>query len=50
MTVVIDAGHGGNPGNLGTGRYNTTEKDITLSVAKKTAAYIEERIPGVGWS
>ena len=48
MTVVIDAGHGGkDPGNLGTGRYKTTEKDITLAVAKKTAAYIEERIPGV---
>ena len=48
MTVVIDAGHGGkDPGNLGTGRYQTTEKDITLAVAKKTAAYIEERIPGV---
>ena len=48
MTVVLDAGHGGkDPGNLGTGRYQTTEKDITLAVAKKTAAYIEERIPGV---
>ena len=48
MTVVIDAGHGGkDPGNLGTGRYRIAEKDITLAVAKKTAAYIEERIPGV---
>lgn len=48
MTVVIDAGHGGkDPGNLGTGRYKTAEKDITLAVAKKTATYIEERIPGV---
>ena len=48
MTVVIDAGHGGrDPGNLGTGRYKMAEKDITLAVAKKTAAYIEERIPGV---
>ena len=48
MTVVIDAGHGGkDPGNLGTGRYRTSEKDITLAVARKTAAYIEERIPGV---
>lgn len=48
MTVVIDAGHGGiDPGNLGTGRYKTVEKHINLIVAKKTAAYIEERIPGV---
>ena len=48
MTVVIDPGHGGrDPGNLGTGRYKIAEKDITLAVAKKTAAYIEERIPGV---
>ena len=48
MTVVIDAGHGGkDPGNLGTGRYKTVEKDITLAVALKTAAYIEERIPDV---
>ena len=48
MTVVIDAGHGGkDPGNLGTGRYKTAEKDITLAVAKKTAAYIQERIPEV---
>ncbi len=30
-TVVLDAGHGGrDPGNLGTGRYKTTEKDIAL--------------------
>ena len=48
MTVVIDAGHGGkDPGNLGTGRYRIAEKDVTLAVAKKTAAYIEDRIPGV---
>lgn len=48
MTVVIDAGHGGkDPGNLGTGRYKTAEKDITLAVAKKTAAYIQERVPEV---
>lgn len=48
MTVVIDAGHGGkDPGNLGTGRYKTAEKDITLAVAHKTATYIEERVPGV---
>jgi len=48
MTVVIDPGHGGkDPGNLGTGRYKTVEKDITLAVAHKTADYIGSRIPGV---
>lgn len=48
MTVVIDPGHGGSdPGNLGTGRYSKVEKDITLAVALKTAAYIKERIPSV---
>ncbi len=48
MTVIIDAGHGGkDPGNLGTGRYSIAEKDITLAVARKTAAYIQERIPDV---
>jgi N-acetylmuramoyl-L-alanine amidase len=48
MIVVLDAGHGGkDPGNLGTGRFKTTEKDVTLAVTLKTKAYIEERIPGV---
>ena len=38
MVVVIDAGHGGkDPGNLGTGRYKVTEKDVTLDVANKLA-------------
>ena len=46
--VVIDAGHGGkDPGNLGTGRYKTTEKDITLSVALKLGALIEKNAPDV---
>ncbi|MEM7162873.1 MAG: N-acetylmuramoyl-L-alanine amidase [Bacteroidota bacterium] len=46
--IMIDAGHGGSdPGNLGTKRYKTTEKDITLKVALKLGKYIEERIPGV---
>ncbi|MBM55835.1 MAG: hypothetical protein CMB32_04675 [Euryarchaeota archaeon] len=48
MVVVIDAGHGGkDPGNLGTGRYKVTEKDVTLDVAKKLAGYIEENMPDV---
>lgn len=47
-TVVIDAGHGGyDPGNLGTRRYKTTEKDIALAVALKVGAYIEEYLPDV---
>lgn len=48
LVVIIDAGHGGSdPGNLGTGRYRTTEKDITLQVALKLQHYIEERMPEV---
>jgi len=48
MIVVIDAGHGGkDPGNLGTGRYGVTEKNITLDVANKLAAYIKESMPDV---
>lgn len=46
--VVIDAGHGGHdPGNLGTRRYKTTEKDIALAVALKVGAYIEENFNDV---
>lgn len=47
-TVVIDAGHGGHdPGNLGTRRYKTTEKDIALLVALKLGAYISENLKDV---
>ncbi len=47
-TVVIDAGHGGHdPGNLGTKRYATKEKDIALAVALKTGSYIEQYLPDV---
>lgn len=43
--VVIDAGHGGrDPGALG--RYSK-EKDIALSIALKTGAYIEKNLPEV---
>lgn len=46
--VVIDAGHGGkDPGNLGTGRFKTTEKDITLDVSKMVGKYISEAHPEV---
>ena len=48
LTLVLDAGHGGkDPGNLGTGRYSTTEKDVTLDVTLKLGAYIEENLPEV---
>lgn len=47
-TIVIDAGHGGkDPGNLGTGRYKTTEKHIALNVALKLGGYINENFPDV---
>lgn len=46
--VVIDAGHGGkDPGNLGTGRYEVTEKTIALNVAMKVGEYIKEAYPEV---
>ncbi|MEZ4720808.1 MAG: N-acetylmuramoyl-L-alanine amidase [Flavobacteriales bacterium] len=48
MKVVIDAGHGGtDPGNLGTGRYKKTEKDISLDVAMKLGDYIQRAFPEV---
>ncbi|HBF19208.1 MAG TPA: N-acetylmuramoyl-L-alanine amidase [Cryomorphaceae bacterium] len=46
--VVIDAGHGGHdPGNLGTRRYKTREKDIALAVALKVGNYIQQNLPDV---
>jgi len=43
--VVIDAGHGGrDPGALGK---HSMEKDIALSIALKTGAYIEQYLPDV---
>lgn len=48
QTIVLDAGHGGSdPGNLGTGRYKTTEKDITLDVTLRLKKYIEEQFPEI---
>ncbi len=47
-TVVIDAGHGGHDaGNLGTGRYKKTEKDVSLEVALKLGDYIKESYPDI---
>lgn len=47
-TIVIDAGHGGrDPGNLGTGRYKTREKDIALDVALRFGGYVEEQFPEI---
>lgn len=44
-TVVLDAGHGGrDPGALGS---YSKEKDITLAIALKAGAYIEEHLPDV---
>ncbi|MGB0868557.1 MAG: N-acetylmuramoyl-L-alanine amidase family protein [Flavobacteriales bacterium] len=46
--IVIDAGHGGtDPGNLGTGKYKTTEKHITLDVALLVGEYITKNIKDV---
>ncbi len=47
-TVVLDAGHGGrDPGNLGTRRYKTVERDIALAVTLRLGEYIEEYLPEV---
>lgn len=47
-TIVLDAGHGGkDPGNLGTGRYKTTEKHVSLNVARLVGRYINEAFPDV---
>jgi N-acetylmuramoyl-L-alanine amidase len=47
-TVVLDAGHGGSdPGNLGTGKHEVTEKDIALDVVLMLGKYINEYFPEV---
>lgn len=47
-TIVIDAGHGGkDPGNLGTGRYKTKEKDIALDIALRVGGYIKKQFPEI---
>lgn len=46
--IVLDAGHGGSdPGNLGTGRYKSTEKDITLEVTLALGREIKEKYPDI---
>ena len=48
FTIVLDAGHGGkDPGALGTGRYNKTEKDIALDVTLKLGKYLKNRFPEI---
>lgn len=48
LKVILDAGHGGtDPGNLGTGRYKDTEKDIALDVALQVGEYIERAFENV---
>lgn len=46
--VCLDAGHGGHdPGNIGTGRYKSTEKHVALLVTKLVGKYINEAFPDV---
>lgn len=46
--ICLDAGHGGkDPGNLGTGRFKTTEKHVALNVTKLVGKYIRENFPDV---
>lgn len=46
--VVIDPGHGGkDPGNLGTGRFKSTEKHVALNVSKLLGKYIRDAYPEV---
>jgi N-acetylmuramoyl-L-alanine amidase len=45
-TIVLDAGHGGkDPGNLGTRRYKTTEKNVVLDVTLMVGEYLKEAFP-----
>lgn len=45
-TIVLDAGHGGkDPGNLGTRRYKSTEKDVALDVTLLVGEYLMEAFP-----
>ena len=47
-TIVLDPGHGGkDPGNLGTRRYKTTEKDIALSITLLVGKYLKHAFPEI---
>ena len=46
--IVIDPGHGGkDPGNIGTGRYHKSEKDVVLDVSKLLGKYLVDAFPGL---
>jgi len=46
--VVINAGHGGHdPGNIGTGRYKQSVKNISLEVSLQLGDYIQRAFPDV---
>ena len=46
--IVIDPGHGGkDPGNIGTGRYHKSEKDVVLDVSKLLGKYLVEAFPSL---
>jgi N-acetylmuramoyl-L-alanine amidase len=47
-TIVLDAGHGGkDPGNLGTKRYKTTEKDVALAITLLVGDYLKQAFPSI---
>jgi len=46
--IVIDPGHGGkDPGNLGTGRYKKTEKDVVLDISLMLGNYLKSEFPDI---
>lgn len=47
-TIVLDPGHGGkDPGNLGTKRYKTTEKDVALAITLLVGKYLKQAFPEI---
>lgn len=48
VTVVIDAGHGGNdPGHLSANKNHLPEKDLNLLIANKVGAYMDQYLTNV---